>query len=128
MSNLQHLVRYVVALLLVRNAFAFLSPVAVQRHRLVTQISSETTAGALGPVASARSKIKHDLQATSLEVSSTHDDPNGSHITINVVSPLFEGVNRVKRQQMVYKAIWEEMQGAIHAVDSMVCKAPSEID
>jgi len=28
---------------------------------------------------------------------------------------------------MVYKAIWDEMQGPIHAVDEMVCKAPSEV-
>jgi BolA protein len=99
----------------------------MQKHRMtVSQMSAEPSAEALGPVASARSKIQNDLQATSLEVTSTHDDPNGSHITIRVVSPLFEGVNRVKRQQMVYKAIWEEMQGAIHAVDSMVCKTPSE--
>ena len=79
------------------------------------------------PVESARIKIEKDLQATSLDVSATFDDPNGSHITIKVVSPLFEGVSRVKRQQMVYKAIWEEMSGPIHAVDSMVCKAPSEV-
>ncbi len=79
------------------------------------------------PVESARVKIARDLETTSLEVTATFDDPNGSHITINVVSPLFEGVSRVKRQQMVYKAIWEEMSGPIHAVDSMVCKAPSEV-
>ena len=116
-------------LLLVSNAAAFLSPAVKQRHRMtVAQMSAEPSAEALGPVASARSKIQNDLEATSLEVTSTHDDPNGSHITINVVSPLFEGVNRVKRQQMVYKAIWEEMQGAIHAVDTMVCKAPSEVE
>ena len=114
-------------LLFVSNAVAFLSPAVMQKHRMtVSQMSAEPSAEALGPVASARSKIQNDLQATSLEVTSTHDDPNGSHITIRVVSPLFEGVNRVKRQQMVYKAIWEEMQGAIHAVDSMVCKTPSE--
>ena len=32
----------------------------------------------------------------------------------------------MQRQQLVYKAIWEEMQGAVHAVDSMVCKTPDE--
>lgn len=55
-----------------------------------------------------------------------YDDPNGSHISIVVVSDKFEGKRAVQRQQMVYKAIWEEMQGAVHAVDSMVCKTPSE--
>jgi stress-induced morphogen len=55
-----------------------------------------------------------------------YDDPNGSHITIEVVSTMFEGKRAMQRQQLVYKAIWEEMQGAVHAVDSMVCKTPDE--
>ena len=55
-----------------------------------------------------------------------YDDPNGSHISIVVVSDKFEGKRAVQRQQMVYKAIWEEMQGPVHAVDSMICKTPSE--
>ena len=55
-----------------------------------------------------------------------YDDPNGSHISIEVVSPKFEGKRPVQRQQLVYKAIWQELQGPVHAVDSMVCKAPSE--
>ena len=38
-------------------------------------------------------------------------------------------VPAMKRQQMVYKAIWEEMQdgGPLHAVDSMTLLAPSEV-
>jgi BolA-like protein 1 len=39
---------------------------------------------------------------------------------------MFEGKRAMQRQQLVYKAIWEEMQGAVHAVDSMVCKTPDE--
>ena len=34
------------------------------------------------------------------------------------------------RQQMVYKAIWDEMDGqggTVHAVDTMQLKAPSEV-
>ena len=58
--------------------------------------------------------------------SGAYDDPNGSHISISVVSDKFQGKRGVQRQQMVYKAIWEEMQGAVHAVDSMVCKTPNE--
>ena len=55
-----------------------------------------------------------------------YDDPNGSHIAIEVTSALFEGKRPVQRQQLVYKALWEELQGAVHAVDSMVCKTPEE--
>jgi stress-induced morphogen len=58
--------------------------------------------------------------------SGAYDDPNGSHIKIEVVSTMFEGKRAMQRQQLVYKAIWEEMQGAVHAVDSMVCKTPDE--
>jgi stress-induced morphogen len=59
-------------------------------------------------------------------VAGAFDDPNGSHISIVVVSSQFEGKRPMQRQQLVYKAIWEEMQGPVHAVDSMVCKAPNE--
>jgi len=54
-----------------------------------------------------------------------YDDPNGSHISIEVKSALFEGKRPVQRQQLVYKALWEELgQGTVHAVDSMICKTP----
>jgi len=52
--------------------------------------------------------------------------PSGAHVSIRAVSARFEGLFHVKRQQLVYGAIWDEMRGAIHAVDSMVCKAPGE--
>ena len=55
-----------------------------------------------------------------------YDDPNGSHISIEVKSALFEGKRPVQRQQLVYKALWEELQGPVHAVDSMICKTPDE--
>lgn len=58
---------------------------------------------------------------------SSNDDPNGSHVALRVVSAAFEGKNRVQRQQMVYKAIWEELAGPIHAVDELVCKTPGEM-
>jgi stress-induced morphogen len=46
----------------------------------------------------AKEKIQAALQPSSLSVTSTHDDPNGSHISISIVSSAFEGVSRVKRQ------------------------------
>jgi hypothetical protein len=87
-----------------------------------------------------------------LEVKGAFDDPNGSHIMITCVSEAFEGKRSLARQQMVFKAIWDEMQGQgslrpaatrtnrlplraaryrtggdVHAVDQMVLKAPSEV-
>ena len=51
---------------------------------------------------------------------------DGSHVSIDVVSSAFEGKTSVQRQRLVYKAIWEELQEAVHAVDAMTCKTPSE--
>ena len=71
-------------------------------------------------------KIQAALEAQDVKVTGAYDDPNGSHISIEVVSPLFEGKRAVQRQQLVYKAIWEELQGPVHAVDAMICKTPEE--
>ena len=66
------------------------------------------------------------LETENCEVIGAYDDPNGSHISVTVVSEKFEGKRAMQRQQLVYKAIWEELQGPVHAVDSMVCKTPDE--
>ncbi len=127
--------------------------IKIDKRWVATSSSASTAGGEQSPIATAKEKIRLALKPAHLSVTSTHDDPNGSHISITVVSEMFEGVSRVKRQvstvsacvvcanynnqldrirhypvqQMVYKSIWEEMQGAIHAVDSMVCKTPSEV-
>ena len=41
---------------------------------------------------------------------------------------MFEGKRPVQQQQLVNKALWEELQGPVHAVDSMVCKTPNEAE
>ncbi|KAJ4838691.1 Protein bola4, chloroplastic/mitochondrial [Turnera subulata] len=38
----------------------------------------------------------------------------------------FEGKSAVDRQRMVYKAMWEELQNIVHAVDQMVTRTPAE--
>jgi stress-induced morphogen len=68
------------------------------------------------------------LRFSPLDYIGAYDDPNGSHISIEVVSSKFEGKRPMQRQQLVYKAIWEEMQGPVHAVDSMTCKTPNELN
>mmetsp|Transcript_25936 Transcript_25936/g.26353 ORF Transcript_25936/g.26353 Transcript_25936/m.26353 type:complete len:143 (-) Transcript_25936:84-512(-) len=77
-------------------------------------------------VSTCKAKISAALETDQVTVTGAYDDPNGSHISIVVTSPLFAGKRSMQRQQLVYKAIWEEMQDAVHAVDSMVCKAPDE--
>mmetsp|Transcript_9344 Transcript_9344/g.20265 ORF Transcript_9344/g.20265 Transcript_9344/m.20265 type:complete len:148 (+) Transcript_9344:71-514(+) len=71
-------------------------------------------------------KIRDALETSEVKVTGAYDDPNGSHVSIEVVSEKFEGKRAMQRQQMVYKAIWEELQGPVHAVDSMICKTPEE--
>lgn len=58
-----------------------------------------------------RQKIAAALDPVQIQVEGAYDDPNGSHITIFCVSEKFEGKRSLARQQMVFKAIWDEMQG-----------------
>ncbi|KAF5842025.1 bola-like protein [Dunaliella salina] len=76
-------------------------------------------------VAAMQTKIKADLETEHVRIADAYGD--GRHVSIEVVSPLFEGQNAVKRQRMVYKAIWLELQEAVHAVDSMTTKTPAEV-
>mmetsp|Transcript_56547 Transcript_56547/g.61222 ORF Transcript_56547/g.61222 Transcript_56547/m.61222 type:complete len:157 (-) Transcript_56547:195-665(-) len=73
-----------------------------------------------------KQKISDALKADHVKVVGAYDDPNGSHISITVVSSKFEGKRVVQRQKLVYAAIWEELKEKVHAVDSMVCKTPDE--
>lgn len=43
-----------------------------------------------------------------------------------MVATAFEGQSAVNRQRMVYKAIWEELQTVVHAVDQMTTSTPAE--
>ena len=45
------------------------------------------------------------------------------------VSALFEGLSRVKRQQLVMRSIRDELDsGAIHAIDSLQTRTPTEAE
>jgi len=48
-------------------------------------------------------KLEKEFTPVKLEVIPAYGDPNGSHVTINVVSDAFEGKRPVQRQQLVYK-------------------------
>ena len=60
-------------------------------------------------------KIGEALGTSEVRVTGAYDDPNGSHISIEVTSSQFEGKRPMQRQQLVYKAIWDELQGPVHA-------------
>lgn len=75
-------------------------------------------------IQSMQQKIKEQLNAETVSVKDAYGD--GRHVSIDVVSTAFEGQSAVNRQRMVYKAIWEELQSAVHAVDQMTTKTPAE--
>ncbi|XP_011009228.1 PREDICTED: sufE-like protein, chloroplastic [Populus euphratica] len=73
---------------------------------------------------SMENKIKEELTAESVSVKDAYGD--GRHVCIDVISEAFEGQSAVNRQRMVYKAIWEELQSTVHAVDQMTTRTPTE--
>ncbi|XP_059667453.1 protein BOLA4, chloroplastic/mitochondrial [Cornus florida] len=77
-------------------------------------------------MASMEKKIKEHLNAESVSVKDAYGD--GRHVSIDVISSAFEGQSAVNRQRMVYKAIWEELQNTVHAVDQMTTKTPTEAE
>jgi len=101
-------------------------PVQPLRYISTRMFSSTTEGGETSIVDTCRDKIQKALETDDVIVKGAFDDPNGSHISIEVVSDLFVGKRAVQRQQLVYKAIWEEMQGPVHVVDAMICKTPDE--
>ena len=67
------------------------------------------------------SKLTKELDPSHLEVideSYLHNVEPGkeSHVRIVVVSKQFEGLNLVKRHQLIYQQINEELEGPIHAI------------
>ncbi|KAF6001935.1 hypothetical protein F1559_001763 [Cyanidiococcus yangmingshanensis] len=72
-------------------------------------------------------RIQEALNPQSLRVEPTFGDPNGAHVNIRVVGECFQGKRLVARHQMVYRAIWKEMDaGVVHAVDSLETLTPEE--
>jgi acid stress-induced BolA-like protein IbaG/YrbA len=70
-----------------------------------------------------------ELRATlseALGASEIQMQAQGNKVTLVLVSEAFDGLNRVKRQQLVYKLLDEKISsGEIHAV-SMRCLTPIE--
>ncbi|KAK4524233.1 hypothetical protein GAYE_SCF02G2132 [Galdieria yellowstonensis] len=94
----------------------------------ITFMSSSNTYGSGSTVVQrVEQKLQEALHPKFLQVIPAFDDPNGSHVSIRVVSDKFENLSSLKRHQLVYKAIWEELQGPVHAVDSIEAKTPSEV-
>jgi BolA protein len=71
-----------------------------------------------------RQRLTEALTPASLEIaddSAQHQghggyDAEGSHFSIAIVSPLFQGKNTVERHRLVYAALGDMMQREIHAL------------
>jgi BolA protein len=48
-----------------------------------------------------------------------------SHFNVTIVSAAFEGVSRVQRQRLVYRALADELAGPVHAL-ALKALAPGE--
>jgi BolA protein len=77
-----------------------------------------------------RDKLSAALSPSLLEVhneSSMHNVPAGSqtHFKVVVVSPAFVGLSRVRRHQLVYGALEDEMKTGLHAL-AITSKTPDE--
>ncbi|KVI07558.1 BolA protein [Cynara cardunculus var. scolymus] len=98
----------------------------VGRRSVSTGVTSPSNGS--GPIdsplmQSMETKIKEQLNA---EIVTVNDAYGISWNIIDVVSSAFEGQSAVNRQRMVYKAIWEELQNVVHAVDQMRTRTPEE--
>jgi stress-induced morphogen len=75
-------------------------------------------------------KLTAALSPTHLEVvneSHMHSVPKGAetHFKVVVVSERFDAVSAVKRHQLVYAALAEELRAGVHAL-AITSKSPSE--
>jgi stress-induced morphogen len=75
-------------------------------------------------------KLRFALEPTHLEVineSQNHNVPKGSetHFKVVVVSPRFEGLAPVRRHQLVYGTLAEEMKSGVHAL-AITSRSPTE--
>ncbi len=68
-----------------------------------------------------KSRLESQLKGCQVQVR-----VDGSHVNLIVVSPAFEGLNPVKKQQLVYAALSDQIaDGSIHAVN-MKTYTPAE--
>lgn len=69
------------------------------------------------------SRVKNAIENATVNV-----DTDGYYYNFSVVSDSFEGLNQVKRQQMVYAGLNDLIaDGSLHALN-IVAKAPSELE
>jgi len=79
-------------------------------------------------VAHVQQKLENTLNASHVAIidnswqhaghaGNTSSAVSGTHLAITVVSPQFDGLNRLERHRLVHKALQEEMVDHIHALE-----------
>jgi BolA family transcriptional regulator, general stress-responsive regulator len=89
-----------------------------------------------GPVArEIHKRLTNALEPTSLTVTNDSEKHRGhagydgsgeSHFTVEIVTPLFEGLSRVERQRAVNHALGELLKERVHAL-AIKARAPGEM-
>jgi BolA-like protein 1 len=51
-----------------------------------------------------------------------------SQICVTIISEKFEGLSPVARHRLVLKALWQQLERDVHAVDYIVAKTPGEMN
>ena len=87
----------------------------------------------MSAITSIEVKLTKALDPSHLEVideSYLHNVEPGreSHVRIVAISNLFDGLNLVKRHQLIYSEIQEEIDGPIHALSCLLYTSPSPRD
>lgn len=77
-----------------------------------------------------RLQVLNPIELTIQDDSDEHEGHAGAqhgarHCSILIISPLFEGKKLLDRHRMVYDAVGDLMQGAIHALQ-IKAKSPTE--
>lgn len=70
-------------------------------------------------------ELVHTYIADNLACEHLEVQGDGSHFEALIVSPAFEGKNRIQRHQVVYAALGDRMKSEIHAL-SMRTYTPAE--
>ena len=81
-----------------------------------------------------KTKLNEDLAPARLEIndeSARHHGHSGarpegeSHFSVTIVSAIFDGMNRIERQRLVYRVLADEMKSDIHAL-ALTTLTPAE--
>ena len=86
--------------------------------RAMTSVEAESRAARIERALRERLEASHVevLDESHQHVGHAGAAGGGGHFRVTIVSPRFEGLSRVAAQRLVYEALAEELESAIHAL------------